>query len=126
MEGISMNLRLVLDELGRFCHLADEMVLVGGGSKSALWRQIFADTFNKRVIRTNIGQQAAALGAAAVAAIGTGLWPGFGKIDEVQRIESVTGPLPENVRKYELLLPVFEYVRDSQARTGDLLHQLAL
>ncbi|NJN99612.1 MAG: pentose kinase [Anaerolineales bacterium] len=43
MEGIALNLGSVLEVLKGFCTLSDEMTIVGGGSKSDLWRQIFAD-----------------------------------------------------------------------------------
>jgi len=126
LEGISLNLRLVLDELSRFCELSDEMVLVGGGSKSKLWRQIFADTFNRRILRTNVGQEAAALGAAAVAAVGSGIWRDFSRIDEIHRIEAVGEPIAENVPKYEALLPVFDYARTAQSKIGDMLRELSV
>ncbi len=43
MEGIAINLGLVLKVLREFSNLSNEMVIVGGGSKSEFWRQIFAD-----------------------------------------------------------------------------------
>ena len=58
-----MGLRLALDELRRLTRIGDEMVMVGGGSRSAFWRQIFSDVYNMKIVKTNIDQQVAALGA---------------------------------------------------------------
>ena len=122
MEGIAMNLASVLEVLRRFVPLSNEMLMVGGGSKSALWRQIFADVYQMDCVKTNIDQEAGSLGAAAVAAVGAGLWQGFEKIDEVHKVESVTKPDPRNGETYRRLMPAFEMVRRHQAELGDLLH----
>ena len=86
MEGIALNLGAVLAVLRRFVPLADEMLMVGGGSKSPLWRQIFADVYGMDIVKTNIDQEAASLGAAAVAAVGAGLWKDFAPVDAVHRV----------------------------------------
>jgi len=121
MDGIALNLRLVLDILRQLCPVRDEIVVVGGSSKSRLWRQIFADAWNIRVLKTNVGQEAGSLGAAAVAAVGAGLWKDFSRMDALHKIEDVSSPRPENVRTYERLLPVFRQVCRSQAQLGDML-----
>lgn len=122
MEGIAMNLAAVLEVLRRFVPLSNEMLMVGGGSKSALWRQIFADVYQMDCVKTNIDQEAGSLGAAAVAAVGAGLWKGFQMIDEVHKVESVAKPDPRNGETYRRLMPAFEMVRRHQAELGDLLH----
>jgi xylulokinase len=86
MEGIAMNLRLRLDVLHKYCQIQDEILFVGGGSKSKLFLQIFADVYNTVILKTNINQDAGALGAAAIAAVGCNLWKDFIKIDEIHKI----------------------------------------
>ena len=44
-----------------------------GGARSPLWRQIFADVFGCAIVKTAIDQQAAPLGAAALALAGVGI-----------------------------------------------------
>jgi xylulokinase len=122
MEGIAMNLGAVLEVLRSFVPLSDEMLMVGGGSKSRLWRQIFADVYRMSCVKTTIDQEAGSLGAAAVGAVGAGLWKGFEKIDEIHKVQSVEKPLPRNVETYRRLMPAFEMVRRHQAELGDLLH----
>lgn len=126
LEGIALNLRIVLDELRRLCRVGDEMVAVGGGSKSRLWRQIFADALKIRVVKTNVGQEAGSLGAAAVAAVGAGLWEDFARIDQVHQVEVVATPNPQNAAVYEKLLPVFRRACQTQSELGDTLAELDL
>ncbi len=104
LEGIALGLRNVLDELGRLTPVAVPLTLVGGGANSPLWRQIIADVYHRTVVRTRAGQQAAALGAAAVAAVGTGLWSGFDRIDEVSPAVDSHAPQAEEAEAYERLL----------------------
>ncbi len=126
MEGIAMNLGLVLDVLRGFCTLSEEMLMVGGGSRSSLWRRIFADVYNMRILKTNIDQDAGSLGAAALAALGTGLWRDFKRIDGIHQVQEVTEPIQAHVEKYNKLRPAYEQMRESQAMLGDLLHGIEL
>lgn len=121
MEGIAMNLGAVLEVLRRFVPLASEMLMVGGGSKSALWRQIFADVYGMECVKTNVDYEAGSLGAAAVAAVGAGLWKSFDAVDGVHKVQDVRKPIPENVAKYRKLMPAFEMVRRQQSELGELL-----
>jgi len=126
MEGIAMNLRMALDELRSLCRVAGEMVAVGGGSQSPFWQQIYADAMNIRVVKTNVGQEAGSLGAAAVAAVGAGLWDSFEKIDEVHQVDHIAEPAAENAAKYDKLLPIFRRAAECQAEIGDKLSELQL
>ena len=49
------------------------MLIVGGGAKSPFWMQLFADIYHLPIVKTNIDQEAASLGAAALALKGTRL-----------------------------------------------------
>jgi xylulokinase len=126
LEGIALNLRLVLDELRGLGEVGREMVVVGGGSRSPLWRQILADALQTDIVKTNVGQDAGALGAAAVAAVAVGLWDSFDRVDEVHQVESLTHPDPANVNVYNKLLPIFRQASLDQARLGDALAALNL
>jgi xylulokinase len=126
MEGIAMNLGAVLKVLKQFSTLSDEMVIVGGGSKSGLWRQIFADIFGMKIVKTNIGEEAGSLGAAALAAVGCGLWEDFSKVDQIHQVESVAEPIAENTAVYHKLEPAFEKLRHAQAEIGAILSDLEL
>ena len=121
MEGIAMNLGAVLEVLRRFVPPASQMLIVGGGSKSSLWRQIFADIYCMECLKTNVDQEAGSLGAAAIAAVGAGLWKSFDAVGHVHKVQDVSKPIPGNVEKYRRLMPAFEMVRRHQAELGELL-----
>lgn len=124
MEGIAMNLRLRLDLLRKYTRLEDEILFVGGGAKSLFYLGIFADVFNTRILKTNIDQDAGALGAAAIAAVGCGLWESFDKIDEIHKMVEVVEPDKDNRVIYEKLLPVFNLASEYQARISDALQAI--
>jgi len=121
MEGIALNLRMVLDELRALCPVRDEMVAVGGISRSAAWRQILADALRIRIVKTQVAQQAGSLGAAAIAAVAAGVWDDFRPIESVHRVESAAEPDAANAAVYERLLPVFRRCGRHQAELGEML-----
>jgi len=70
MEGATLGLAYGLDRMRTLGIAPTEIRLTGGGSKSAIWRQICADIFNCRVV-TLAESEGAALGSAiqALAAV---------------------------------------------------------
>jgi xylulokinase len=100
--------------------------MVGGGSKSSLNLRIFADVYNTKIIKTNVDQDAGSLGAAAIAAVGCGIWKDFRKIDEIHRVIEVVKPDKDNNLKYEKLIPVFRYATESLADISDRIYNIDL
>ncbi len=80
VEGISMAQAEALRILESLSPLSDEILAVGGGTRSDFWMQVYADMYQKTMVRTQVGQQAAALGAAAAALVGIGLWEDYSPI----------------------------------------------
>ncbi len=126
MEGIAMNLRLRLDLLRKYTKLEDEILFVGGGAKSRFYLGIFADVFNTKILKTNIDQDAGALGAAAIAAVGVGLWQNFDKIDEIHKTIELVEPVKENNQKYEKMIPIFAEATEQLATISEKLHALEI
>jgi xylulokinase len=72
-EGVAFAVRHILALAEQSSGLtADAVRVSGGGSRSALWNQIKADVTGKRVLEME-ASEAGALGAAMLAAIGTGI-----------------------------------------------------
>lgn len=124
LEGICMNLRLAMDVLAKYVPLSDTMLIVGGGGKSQFWRSLFASIYEKKILETNVGQDAGSLGAAAVAAVGAGLWSDFSVLKTIHQRKGLIEPDAEAVQKYRRILPVFARVADLQSQIGDWLKEL--
>ena len=124
MEGVAMALRKTLDILLSKTEITGEMLLCGGCSKSAVWRQIFADIYNMPVIKTNIDQDAASLGASALAANACGLWDGYDLISTIHQLEDRSEPNKENVKLYEQLLNIYDKWTQTLAALGDQMNQI--
>jgi len=119
LEGVALDLRLALQAFRDMGVEAREIRMVGGGSKSPLWRQIFSDVYDARIILTNIGREAAALGAAALAGVGTGVWKDFSIIDTIAQTVQVTEPDADNRKAYEKIIPHFAFIMERLLEIGE-------
>lgn len=71
VEGVSYSQKDCLDLVESLGVRVESVRESGGGAKSAFWRQVLADVFNRRVV-TLSSQEGSALGAALLAMVGTG------------------------------------------------------
>lgn len=123
MEGVGYGLRCALDILRNLVNTNDEILVVGGGSKSSLWRHMLASIFGIRVVKTSIDQQAAALGAAALVLVGCELWDDFSKIDELHKVEDVCEPDKDEYIIYGKYLSFFKKASDFLSDFGDMIQK---
>lgn len=107
VEGVAFALRRALDALRRLVPVAGELLVVGGASKSDFVRQLYANVLGVRVIKTSVDQQAATLGAAAVALVGSGAWSDFSRVRDVHTVLHSYDPDPVAARRYDELLEAF-------------------
>lgn len=78
----------------------EELRLDGGGSRSALWRQIQCDITNRPCIKTGV-DEGTALGAAILAAVGMKQYPTVEKaVDAMVHQTEVHTPNPDNAEVY--------------------------
>lgn len=126
MEGIALNLKVSLDYLTERTELSHQLLFCGGGSKSDFWMQMFADIFDMDIIKTNIDQDAASTGAAAICAKAMGLWKNYEKIKDLHHILNEFKPNPMNVKKYRKLLDIFKHVMNTISDLGDYMHENAI
>jgi xylulokinase len=73
LEGLTFELRVNLETMVGCGMRIEDLVAVGGGAKSARWLQLKADILN-RPLRTLRNPEAACLGAALLAGLGTGAY----------------------------------------------------
>ena len=119
LEGIGMAQALALQTLESLAPLSGEILAVGGGSRSNLWLQMYADLYNKRMLRSQVGQQAAALGAAATALVGIGAWRDYSAMADLHRITDRLDPVPAQVDFYRRRLPLFRQLNQHLCDLGD-------
>jgi xylulokinase len=94
LEGVSYGLRDSL-ELMRNLGLPIEQVLaLGGGARSPMWRQILADVFDNEIVTVNV-TQGAAFGAALLAGVGADVYQDVAAAcDAAVRVVGKTEPGP--------------------------------
>jgi xylulokinase len=82
LEGLAMEQRLHLEGVRKATGYAhQELILIGGGSRSDLWCQIFSDVLGRPLSRSRT-PDAAATGAAILGAVGHGSFPSFERATE--------------------------------------------
>ena len=102
MEAVAYNLKWCYDSLENDLGQKTPAVrILGGGSKSKVWMQIFADVFNRRIEVVKDSQSAGAIGGAFLAAMGLGMYDSFDQAKEWAQIENTFEPNPENVEIYK-------------------------
>jgi xylulokinase len=120
LEGVAFALRDALDELqGAGLH-ADDLRLIGQGSRSKLWAQIVADVLNRPL---RIPEQPdAAYGVGLLVATGIGALPKTVEaLDEVLVYRSEMAPNPETAARYTEMFGIY---RASDAALGDINERL--
>jgi xylulokinase len=115
LEGVAMSARQVLAEVESACGgpLAS-VTFSGGGSRSDLWTQIYADVLGRPVERLAARDNSAVLGAALLGSVGAGIHPDIGTAARAAlTIERVFIP---DAASAELLAPLYgAYVASYQA-----------
>ena len=101
LEGSVFYLRECLEHARKAGIDVDQFRAVGGGSKSDIWLQMTADILNTSLVRPK-QTEAGALGAAMLAAVGTGACGSLEDGAEVMvELEREWGPRPEVSSQYE-------------------------
>ena len=80
----------------------------GGGTKSALWRQILASVLEAELVTVNT-TEGAAFGAALLAGVGAGAWADVqSSCKEVIKITGSTQPNPQDVEPYRSAYSIYQ------------------
>lgn len=122
MEGVALNLGVILKSMQRCGCTVDNIVTVGGGAKNALWRRIFADVYNVRIQKPDYTDEATSMGAAVTGGVGVGLYDSFDVANKFFTIEDTTLPIAENNEKYNAIAELFDECYESLVPLFDKLH----
>lgn len=107
LEGVTMNLGIILDILRQ--HMAiDDLLVIGGGAKGAVWRQMMADVYNARIRVPKLLEEATSMGAAVTGGVGVGLFKSFDAIERFITVETEHAPDPAVVDAYRPVKEMFE------------------
>jgi xylulokinase len=100
----------------------DRVIASGGGAKSKLWLQIQADIYNKEIIVAQVDEQAC-LGAAIMAAVGTGIYPDIKAacVEMTSYGKEIITPNDDNVPLYEYYYSLFQDIYSSNCHLFERL-----
>ncbi len=104
MEGVAMAFRTI-QEAASLEVKDGPVMLTGGGSRSPLWCQIFADVLGREVVCTEEAEDVAIRGAALLAGRGLGWYQGYRPPQD--RTSRSFNPDPEAAAAYSRLYPLF-------------------
>jgi len=107
LEGITFNLKHILEILTTYGTDIEVMRVIGGGTRSEVWRQIIADIYQLPLQQIDLSSEATALGAAVAGGVGVGLFENYSVVKNFIRIEDAEKPKPENRARYEALYKLF-------------------
>jgi xylulokinase len=119
-EGIAFSLRDILEQFRAQRLDLSEARIIGGGARSATWRQIVSDVLGIRILMPLVTD--ASFGAALLAGVGVGVFA-----DEASAVNAcvstaaVHEPDAERQDRYDALYPIY---RDSALALIDINHRL--
>ena len=107
MEGVAYNTRWLLKYVERFAKRNFNTInMVGGGAKSEVWCQIFADVMQREIHQVDKPRYTNVMGAAALGLVALG-FSSFAEVSEKIKINQVFKPNKKNVEVYNTLYREF-------------------
>ena len=120
LEGIAYSMKDCYQELKRLSIAPREAVIIGGGAKAPLWRQIMADMLG--IPLRTVSDVDSSLGSAMLAGVAAGVFADHqDAAARCVRIQDEIAPDPEGVAYYER---GFGLYRQIQAALAPIYHQL--
>lgn len=124
LEGISYNMNVILSIFKKHIDIP-EIILIGGGAKGKVWRQMMADIYNTKILKPVYLEEAPSMGAAMIAGVGCGAFESFREaVDIFVTIEDELMPNPEAHAQYEPYIEAFEVVYENLVPVYDALAKL--
>jgi len=125
IEGITYNIRLMSEVMEKQVGTPfKELRMIGGGSKSALWREIEANILNKKIQTLTAQQEANSLGATIIAGVGLGIFSDFAEgVNAYIKTTEAIEPSEEIAEVYERLFPHFNEAYSSLRTFNENLNQ---
>jgi gluconokinase len=112
LEGVCLQLALVLRSVEDAGHEVREIRATGGFARSPEWCQMLADALG-RDVGFPAGHEGSGFGAALVGLQALGLVDGIEVAESLVEVERVVTPTPEGRKAYGELLPIFADLYDA-------------
>ena len=123
LEGVCLQLALVLGSMREAGNEVHEIRATGGFAQSPLWRQMLTDALGME-IGYPAGHEGSSFGAALLGMQVLGLVESVDVAAELVRIEDVTRPEPAAAAVYEALLAPFSELHDALVPTFEALRRI--
>jgi xylulokinase len=125
MEGVAYSMKDCLNVLKRLnIPIGGEFKIIGGGSKSPLWRQIVSDVLNLPLLRVTTDDSS--IGSAMLAGVASGVFSSFEEsVAMCSKTAETIYPTKENALVYETGFRHYKEIQAALALVYDRLHGAA-
>jgi len=124
MEGVSFAMKASIDEITSLYGKDGHLICAGGGVKGETWAQIQADIYNREIFVSHVREQAC-LGAAIMAAVGTGAFDSVEAACGAMCDSSMTSLMPDP-RRAERYQNIYDRVYSKiYPQNAELFHEQA-
>ena len=126
LEAVAYSLLHIMESMTDSSTAIEKIILVGGGARSPLWRQIFADVTNLPVF-TPVKEIEAPLGDAFMAAVGTGFLTDYKEITSWVAMNPPVLPNEKSHKLYEkyfaLYKELYPALKPIMSKQADMLKE---
>jgi len=124
LEGLSYELRRNIEAIEEQRTEITEIRAIGGGARSDFWSQLKADITGKPLVVPNV-TEAAALGAAILAGVGSGIYESAERaVKTVCREKSRFSPRLVHVKRYDRYYRVYRRIHEPLIEIFDEIYKL--
>jgi xylulokinase len=124
LEGVTMNLRIILEALTTQGAQIEAMRVIGGGARGRFWNRVMADIYNLPIHRLAVLEEATSMGAALAGGVGIGLYPDFSMIETMNQVVEVIDPDPKVHAYYQERFPIFDAAYHALVPIYDMLSEV--
>jgi len=122
LEGVTFNLKVILDAFEEQGASVRDVRVIGGGARSRLWRLMMADIYGKTILVPAYLEEATSLGAAIAAGVGVGIYRSFEAAEQLINFVETISPNLDMHTRYE---PFYKCFRKLYASMVPLYDELA-
>jgi len=123
LEGVAINLALILEVMQGEVDVAS-MRLIGGGGQSRQWQQILADVYEVPIEVPNYLEEATSMGAAVIGGVASGVLASFDNAENFIHIVDTVHPRKEHADTYRLMKEIADQSYDALIQVFPRLSEL--